>query len=263
MHMRENFPHFLNSSRFVPGTFSRAIDCFLEVWLRSVSVLIPKGVTHCHILRLLNVTDSFVSSSTAVSTWDPYRLHLAREDVWSLLRSKCPSLVPMDCTAQFGEVFQISVFDQITLQEKETIISSYIKVGFCEHCSRSVNTNCDIMINYISLRDVLASQLMPSEWPSLLENNHQNTNIKCDICRNPATLLESQFELSSVLFVEFNPGMLGTNLMFAQQISVLSTIYVLVQLSDTKVIIFHVRLTISHIVLFMMICALMPLFLKV
>ena len=50
----------------------------------------------------------FVNS---LPTWDPHKFHIAREDVWAQLRIKCPSLVPMDCSAQFSEIFQLSVFD--------------------------------------------------------------------------------------------------------------------------------------------------------
>ena len=107
MHLRENLPHFLNSCRFLPGTFSCAIDCFLEIWFHCVSRVMPGG-TPSHILRMLNAVNLFVNS---LPTWDPHKFHIAREDVWAQLRIKCPSLVPMDCSAQFSEIFQLSVFD--------------------------------------------------------------------------------------------------------------------------------------------------------
>ena len=32
-----NIVHFINSVRFVPGTFSCAVDCFLEIWLQIIA----------------------------------------------------------------------------------------------------------------------------------------------------------------------------------------------------------------------------------
>ena len=34
-------PHFINACGYEPGKFSCALDCFLEIWLRILSPLIP------------------------------------------------------------------------------------------------------------------------------------------------------------------------------------------------------------------------------
>ena len=34
-------PHFINACRYILGEFSCALDCFLEIWLRILSPLIP------------------------------------------------------------------------------------------------------------------------------------------------------------------------------------------------------------------------------
>ena len=34
-------PHFINACRYIPGEFNCALDCFLEIWLRTLSPLIP------------------------------------------------------------------------------------------------------------------------------------------------------------------------------------------------------------------------------
>ena len=116
---------------------------------------------------------------------------------------------------------------ELNIQEKETILSLYDKTGFCEHCCRPVCMNCEIMVNYISLRDIISLHLMPSQWPILIENNHYTNEVKCPQCEKPVILQESRFKLSSVLFVEFSPGLGGTGITFPECISVLSTGYTL------------------------------------
>ena len=45
-------------------------------------------------------------------------LYDVRESVWSYLRSQCMSLLPMNCHAQFSEIFQLKNFGVMNDYEK-------------------------------------------------------------------------------------------------------------------------------------------------
>ena len=100
--------HFLNSSRLVPGKFSCAVDCFLEIWINCIIDLYPDS-TASYIIGILKfIFERFsVHQNTGA---DQSVLHSLREPLWGYLKGKCLSFVRMDCNAQFSEIFQTSVF---------------------------------------------------------------------------------------------------------------------------------------------------------
>ena len=58
-------PHFMNASRYYEGTFSCAVDCFLEVWIHVLSDCIPQEENQL-ILLLKNIKvlyEQYVSSN--------------------------------------------------------------------------------------------------------------------------------------------------------------------------------------------------------
>ena len=111
-------PHFINAcSRYMPGKFSCALDCLLEIWLRLLSPLIPDTGTS-ELIYLLKQTERAYSAiwymymNLPMSVNTGYQLHLVRERVWSFVREKCHSFESMDANAQFSEMFSTNVFGQ-------------------------------------------------------------------------------------------------------------------------------------------------------
>ena len=49
-------PHFINACGYIPGKFSCALDCLLEIWLRILSPLIPDAGTS-ELIYLLKQTE--------------------------------------------------------------------------------------------------------------------------------------------------------------------------------------------------------------
>ena len=101
--------HFMNASTFEAGKFSCAVDCFLELWLRKVSVSF-EGFSQSYIIRLLSSLRNHyitkreecrqcpLSSLSGLIHHASLQLHYIREDIWSYLRRQCPSFVRMDCS---------------------------------------------------------------------------------------------------------------------------------------------------------------------
>ena len=100
--------HFMNASRFLPGKFSCAIDCFLEVWIHSLSALFPASSTSLVLGILKYVYTQYMVLKTNRAT--AYELHLLRSDIWDLIKHKCPSFESMDINAEFSEIFRRNLF---------------------------------------------------------------------------------------------------------------------------------------------------------
>ena len=113
-------PHFINACRYIPGEFSCALDCFLEIWLRILSPLIPDTDTS-ELIYLLKQTERaynaiwYLYMNLPMSVNTGYQLHLVRERVWSFVREKCHSFESMDANAQFSEMFGTNVFGQLSV----------------------------------------------------------------------------------------------------------------------------------------------------
>ena len=113
-------PHFLNSCKYQSSTFSCAVDCFFEV---ADSIFMPylKNIPRTNIVQLIfdscSLYDSIIYQET-LSTEASLLLHDIREPLWSYLRTQCQSLLPMDCNAQFSEIFQLKNWGTMNDYEK-------------------------------------------------------------------------------------------------------------------------------------------------
>ena len=123
--------------------FSCALDCFLEIWLRILSPLIPDTGTS-ELTYLLKQTERaynaiwYMYMNLPMSFNIGYQLHLVRERVWSFVREKCHSFESMDANAQFAEMFSTNAFGQLS---ESALISVHYLSGECNnsnHCVDSV-----------------------------------------------------------------------------------------------------------------------------
>ena len=86
------------------------------------------------------------------------KLDAAREPAWDYLRETCPSLTPMDCNAQFSEIFTTNVFCDLNALEKSKVISVFSSIGFCDRCNQHVISNSEVFVNHISLLQLNAPE---------------------------------------------------------------------------------------------------------
>ena len=137
--------HFMNNCIVVPGNFSCAIDCFLEIWLRTIDNAFPDSsqYSRSYIIRILrSITGQFRTVRSSIEL--PY----LRSDVWDYVKINCPSFLPMDCNAQFSEIFCKNVFTQLmSQQEQSKIISTYSQTAFCSSCQKSLSSQCEVVVH--------------------------------------------------------------------------------------------------------------------
>ena len=82
-------------------------------------------------------------------------LHNLREGFWEYLRSRCQSFAAMNSYAQFSEIFQHNFFSDFSIREQKVIFSKYSSGAFCSNCQINVEASSEVLINYISLDDLL------------------------------------------------------------------------------------------------------------
>ena len=124
-HIENYVNHFMNSVRRTAGTFSCAIDCFLELW-HHVSDENFCEMSNNQLIFLGNqVSQYYIHILHFLGPRSENDFHSIQEPVWDYLRDKCPSLAPMDCNAQFSEIFSANVFCNILDFESSKLISVY------------------------------------------------------------------------------------------------------------------------------------------
>ena len=196
--------HFINVCRIQSGYFSCAIDCFLEIWVRILSMHFI-GFSRSYIIRLLGSVSRQIKSCVC----NEEQLSYLRSDIWDYMKIRCPSFTPMDCNAQFSEIFQKNVFADLNSIEQSEIISTYSQEAFCSACTRTVQCNTEVFINYIRMENVVDSNLSIQQWPSYILFQNMCEKLQCDICQEPCDVINSATSLSELIFVEFNHSMMN------------------------------------------------------
>ena len=142
-------PHFINACRYISEEFSCALDCFLEIWLRILSPLIPDTGT-TELIYLLKKTERaynaiwYMYMNLPMSVNTGYQLHLAHERVWSFVREISHSFESMDANAQFSEMFSTNVFGQLSDQQASALISVHYLSGQCNNSNHCVDSKVKI-----------------------------------------------------------------------------------------------------------------------
>ena len=198
--------HFLNACRVYSGRFSCAVDCFLEIWIHTVSGFYSDSHFSSYVLGLLQ----YISSQFRIYESrgaDALLLHKLREGFWEYLRSRCESFAVMNCDAQFSEIFQHNVFSDFSIQEPKVIFSKYSSGTFCSNCQINVEASSEVLINYVSLSDLLHLNFLPENGPEYISRSNSCSTVQCHNCDNFGPTVSFAMELSTVLFVEFNEAM--------------------------------------------------------
>ena len=121
--------HFLNAVRLQPGKFSCAIDCFLELW-HSILRHHFSEPSESRLIMLAQNMSAYCSYLSAHLCTER-NLDAARAHVWDYLRETCPPPTPMDCNAQFSEIFTTNVFCDLNALEKSKVTSIFSSIEFC------------------------------------------------------------------------------------------------------------------------------------
>ena len=118
----------------------------------------------------------------------------------------------MDCNAQFSEIFCKNVFTQLmSQQEQSKIISTYSQTAFCSSCQKSLSSQCEVVVNYVSLplEDLLHSRISFKDWPNFILSQNFSLTLQCSQCEQQCDSISSSSVLSDIIFVEFSPGFMS------------------------------------------------------
>ena len=222
--------HFLNFSRIVPGYFSCAFDCFLEIWLRKIYTSFDSDINSV-VIALLNQAERSYREIRVLqgASSSMLTLHALRSNIWDYVKTKCPSFVSMDCNAQFSELFRKELFADISNSEKNKIISVYSQRSFCNLCEKSISTHSEVLVNYISLVELINSRIKPDRWFEFISTSNSASKVACPTCERLYDVHECQSEMSEILFFEFSEGIMSI-CDFLSSISIFDNTYELVSL---------------------------------
>ena len=218
-------PHFMNAVRNMPEKFSCAVDSFLEMWLRVIHFHTRHDRNGCRFISLLkNVAEQYENLTEEGPPVFNTDLHRLREIVWSFLRIHCTSFAMMDCSAQFSEIFRISVFENMSLNQKESFLSQHTLSSYCDHCCKRVDVHSEIFLNYLSVYDFSKFNLSFIDWPKLLIKNNCSESIQCCNCEKQCDTDTVCTSLAAILFIEFSPDLMNV-IRFESDINVSSKHY--------------------------------------
>ena len=202
-----NRPHFFNSCRYQSSTFSCAVDCFLEV---ADSIFMPylKNIPKTNIVQLVfdscSLYDNIIYQET-LSTEASHFLHDIREPLWSYLRTQCQSLLPMDCNAQFSEIFQLKNWGTMNDYEKNLFVSTYRFETECQKCEVKLSSDTKILVQYVTLSDTQTTIENGNDWPHYITLTNSSTGkLHCPACDILSIVPHaSLLSTAEILFVEF------------------------------------------------------------
>lgn len=209
--------HFLNSVRHYTGTYSCAIDSFLEVWIACICNLRLNHNNNNGFLSLHNNNSNefFERMSRVVNHYNVAKndyetgrksfsqstseLVRVREHIWGYLRNKCVSLRPMDCQAVFSEIFSLQVFGEMEPDLKQVFSSTFSFYGQCQNCNVNNIKSVEVFVHYLSSRTL--AQVI--DWEVLLTRNNPST-LNCDMCSGQCSISDFGVSTPPVLFIEFS-----------------------------------------------------------
>ena len=132
--------HFTNSALSKPGSYSCAVDCFLEI---STHLFLP-------FLSKLTVRSEFpellFSALSHYCQFSGNKEFLAdiREPVWLYLIEKCASFRQRDCNACFSQIFEENTFGKLTAMELSLFATQRLFESYCITCQKQVTLNSRI-----------------------------------------------------------------------------------------------------------------------
>ena len=133
--------------------------------------------------RSYNINSSTVNPSLSVNMVQA--LNSIRFDIWEYFKIHCPSFRKMDINAQFSELFQESVFspiEDLSVTEYKSLFSSYYQSGNCFSCEQQISINNEVLVNYITLEEILHSGTSFNQCSDFIVQNNTLIRIQCPYC---------------------------------------------------------------------------------
>ena len=224
--------HFRNSVLSQPNRFSCAVDTFLEIsryvifpYLRALSTPIESPFC-AMVCNSMNNFHEFLTRLHLLNQSEK-KLYLAeiRELIWSLLRQKCPSFSLMNCDAQFTQIFQESIFSDMSEDEKSVFLSSYCNDGTCPTpgCGHAIRKQVKVFVHYVSQIELLSFNISLNDWYKLFEKLHfQNLVLYCEECKTYLLHNNLSFLPGKLLFIDFSIDLVRANFQPSFMIHILS-----------------------------------------
>ncbi len=195
--------HFMNSRFDSPGTYSCAVDCFLEL---SAYVFLPfiKQLPHrSNFLDLL-----FQTVTSYVQFQGPNKkLSGIREPFWLHLIKYCNSFSARDNNACFSQIFEERTFGKLNKEEVDLLMPQLVYGSICRTCQRHLMFCRNHFVTFVNHSSVINAGYDLSSWPLYVSNilNLPVINVTCSDCGNMTceAVVES-FINSRFVFIEFS-----------------------------------------------------------
>ena len=145
----------MNSAFVNPGSYSCAVDAFLEI---STHLFLP----YLSSLRIRNeFTDLFVHIIRLPREHSSL-LREIREPVWSYMIGLCCSFAARDCNACFSQIFEKRTFGYLNEEEGNLFMTLRTFDSLCSSCSNFLTLNSSIILtvvtdDYIAYKYIVAS----------------------------------------------------------------------------------------------------------
>ena len=139
--------HFMNSAFIKPGTYSCAVDCFLEI---STLLFLP-------FLSKLTVRSEFSELLFSIlllycqCRGNKELLAEIREPVWLYLIEQCTSFPQRDCNACFSQIFEENTFGKLNAMELSLFATPRLFEPYCITCQKQVTLNSRIFLTYVTV----------------------------------------------------------------------------------------------------------------
>ena len=196
----------MNSVSSTPGTYSRALDSFLEIsshlFLSYLSTLTARN----EFTELLFITCKRYIESQG----NDRMLREIRKPIWVYLQQQCPSFLARDSIACFSQIFEERTFGDLSSEEMNIFSSQRIFESFCKTCHDNVALKSSILVNYVTRSALQKCKLDHNSWPHFISAiQTEPGKLNCPNCETPTD--DSVLTYSSqakFVFIEFSPELM-------------------------------------------------------
>ena len=193
----------MNSVLSAPGTYSCALDSFLEIsshlFLPYLSTLTARNE---FTELLFNTCARYIESQG-----DDTLLRELREPIWIYLQQHCPSFLSRDCNACFSQIFEERTFGDLSSEEMNIFSSQRIFESFCKTCHDNLAFKSSILVNYVTRSALQKCQLDHNSWPHFISAiQTEPGKLNCPNCETPTNdPVLTYSSQAKFVFIEFSP----------------------------------------------------------
>ena len=196
----------MNSVLSTPGTYSCALDSFLEIsshlFLPYLSTLTARN----EFTELLFITCKRYIESQG----NDRMLREIRKPIWVYLQHQCPSFLARDSIACFSQIFEERTFGDLSSEEMNIFSSQRIFESFCKTCHDNVALKSSILVNYVTRSALQKCKLDHNSWPHFISAiQTEPGKLNCPNCEtptdDPVLTYSSQ---AKFVFIEFSPELM-------------------------------------------------------